>query len=342
MPVQLLAIARNTFSESIRQPIVLVLLVIATLLIVLSIPFSAFTMQDDQRMFLDIGLSTVFIMGTLLAAFLATNVVNREIENGTALTVISKPVGRVPFLLGKYLGVACAILLTMAYMSLVFVLVERHGTMQTVRTPYHLPVIAFGLGTLLIAVAGGAWCNYFYGMVFGSTVLLSAVPLLLAGYTLSLFFRPDFSSDVVAVAFRGDIWTAIAAMTMAILILTAIAVAASTRLGQVMTVAVTLGMFMLGMLSDWMFGRPAQRLQLEFDRLGGDVSFFSGDSLLYHGSSLLHAIVPNFQYFWLADALTQARPIPPAYMLTLGSYAALQIVVALGIGVILFQRREVG
>lgn len=342
MLVQLLAIARNTFFESIRQPIVLVLLVVATLLVVLSIPFSAFTMQDDQRMFLDIGLSTVFVMGTLLAAFIATNVVNREIENGTALTVISKPVGRVPFVLGKYMGVSCAILLAMAYLSLVFVLVERHGTMQTVRTPYHLPVLLFGLGTLIVAVATGAWCNYFYGKVFGSTVLLAAVPMLAIGYVLSLFFKPDFSGDVFMRALRVDIWTAILAMTMAILIITAVAVAASTRLGQVMTVAVTLGVFMLGMLSDWLFGRPADRLEKEFDLAGNSIGFFAPDHLLFLLCKGLYAVVPNFQFFWLSDALTQQRPIPASYILTLLPYGALQIVVVMSLAVILFQRREVG
>ena len=78
---QLLAIARNTFFESIRQPIVLVVLLIATVLLVLSNPLSAFTMADDQHMFIDIGMATVFLFGALLAAFVATSVLVREIEN---------------------------------------------------------------------------------------------------------------------------------------------------------------------------------------------------------------------------------------------------------------------
>ena len=89
---QLLAITRNTFFESIRQPIMLVVLVAATVLIVLSNPLSAFTMDENQRMLVDIGLATVFLAGAVLAAFIATNVLGREIENKTALTVISKPV----------------------------------------------------------------------------------------------------------------------------------------------------------------------------------------------------------------------------------------------------------
>ncbi|MFO0874803.1 MAG: ABC-2 transporter permease [Phycisphaerales bacterium] len=340
MFTQLLAIARNTFYESIRQPVVLVVLTVATLLIVLSNPFAAFTMQDDQRMFVDIGLSTVFICGTLLAAFLATNVVNREIENRTALTVISKPVARMPFVVGKYIGVAGAIVLAVLYMGLVFVLVERHGTLQTVRTPYHLPVILFGLGGLALALAVGVWCNYFYGKVFSSTVLFAATPLLIVGYVLSMLFKADFSADTIARAFRGDLWLAIGSMGIALLVLTAVAVAASTRLGQVLTVAVTLGVFMLGMLSDWLFGRPAAHLAEAVQR--GNLPLTDFMHIKYLAMSALYWIVPNFQVFWLSDAITQGRPIPLAYMSTLVPYGLLQIGAALAIAVALFESREVG
>ncbi|MFM9168945.1 MAG: ABC transporter permease, partial [Phycisphaerales bacterium] len=83
---QLWAIARNTALECLRQPVVLAVMVAGTLLVVMSIPFSGFTLMDDQRMFIDLGLSTVFVCGTLLAAFLATSALSREIEVRTALT----------------------------------------------------------------------------------------------------------------------------------------------------------------------------------------------------------------------------------------------------------------
>ena len=85
---QAFAITRNTFFESIRQPIVFILIVIGTLLIVASGPLSAFTMDEDQRMLVDISLASVFLTGTLLSAFIATSVLGREIESGTVLTVV--------------------------------------------------------------------------------------------------------------------------------------------------------------------------------------------------------------------------------------------------------------
>src|SRR5688572_27041318 len=141
---QTLAIVRNTFLESVRQPIMLVVLFAATIALIMCIPLSAFTMEDDQRMLIDIGLATVFLCGTLLSAFIATNVLGQEIENRTALTVISKPVSRPVFVIGKYFGVAAALTLATIYMSFVFLLMEQHKVLQTARDPIHAPVVVFG------------------------------------------------------------------------------------------------------------------------------------------------------------------------------------------------------
>ena len=160
---QLLAITRNTFFESIRQPIMLVVVISASILIVLSNPLSAFTMDENQRMLVDIGLATVFLAGAVLAAFIATNVLGREIENKTALTVISKPVTRPVFMIGKYLGVAGAMMVASLCMTLVFMLVELHTVIETVKDPVHVPVVIFGLGGALLGLLAATWCNYFYG-----------------------------------------------------------------------------------------------------------------------------------------------------------------------------------
>ena len=114
---QLLAITRNTFFESIRQPVLLVVLVISTILVVLSNPFSAYTLQDDNKMFIDIGLSTIFMGGAILSAFIASNVLSREIDNRTVLTVVSKPVSRPIFVLGKFFGVAGAQILALIFLA---------------------------------------------------------------------------------------------------------------------------------------------------------------------------------------------------------------------------------
>ena len=374
---QILAIIRNTFFESIRQPIMLVLLIIATLAIILSNPLSAFTRENDQRMLIDIGLATIFLCGALLAAFIATNVLGREIHNKTALTVISKPVGRPLFVLGKFLGVAAAMLLATAYMSFVFLLVEQHTVLQTVRDPIHLPVIVFGVGAGVLGLGVGIWCNYFYGKVFSSTVIVVTTPLAGLAYLLSLNFRFDFAVQRIGTHFSLSMWMALAALAVAILMLSAIAIAASTRLGQVLTLVVTLGVFAVGMVSDHFIGRPIRdledlwlqraRLQDQTETVDHEYTIVlesgetepvsvkrevatvplrnfatTGEKFKHAELKTAYAIVPNFQVVWLSDALTQSHKIPAAYTGRAITYGCLQIVAALSVAIILFQRREVG
>lgn len=348
---QFLAIVRNTFQESIRQPVLLVVAVAATLFIVLSNPFATFTLESDQRMFVDIGLSSVFMAGVIGSAFIATNVLTREIENRTVLTVVSKPVPRPLFILGKYIGVAMSIFVLMIFLVLTFMVVEVHGSLETAAAKYHKPVIVFGISGLAIAIGAGVWCNYFYGWAFGATTLVLLVPIAGLVYVLSLVFDREWVPQAISTDFEGQLWIAAGMLFVAILVLCAIAIAASTRLGQVLTLIATCGFFLLGLLSDWLFGRPAALLAKRFE--GGEVDSVSGlaqaplaldgiERLEYWGFSLAHAVVPNFQVFWLADAVNQEHAIPAGYIALTLVYGALLIAAALSIAIILFQRREVG
>lgn len=342
---QLWAIARNTAIECVRQPIALVALVAGTLLIVLSIPFSGFTLMDDQRMFVDIALSTIFTCGTLLAAFLATNAVSREIDSRTALTVVSKPVARPVFVWGKFLGVSAALSACTLFLSLVFMLVEMHGTMPTVSTPYHFPVITIGVLALLATAGAAVWTNYFYGWSFPAAVLGFGVPLLGVGYLLCLLFAKDWTPVSPSAQFEGRIWVAIAMMWLGLCVLASIAVAASTRFGQVVTLGITFGAFVAGLMSDWLIARRLRDLEGMLARLsaeGAPGSALDANHLQVMGLKAAYAAVANFQAFWLSDAIQQKRDIPLSYLAPSAAYGALMIVASMGIAVALFQRREVG
>lgn len=339
---QLWAIARTTYAESIRQPVLMVAITAGTILVILSNPFSGYTLDDDQRLFVDLGLSTIFVIEVVLAAFLATNVLNRELENRTALTVLSKPVARPTFILGKYLGVSGALLTSMVFLGLVFLLAEVHGTLQTVTTPYHQPVLTFGISAVALAVAAGAAANFLYGWAFTSTTVLLGVPLLLLAYVLSLLFDTDWTPHAMSTEFEPDIVVAIASLALGLLMLVAVAIAASTRLGQLPTLATTVVVFLVGLLSDWLFGRPIAALEARFaETAPGDLSMFDASHLLYWACRTAYAVVPNFQIFWLTDAITQGRSIPISYLVLAVPYGLLVIVACLAIASALFQRREI-
>ena len=375
---QILTIARNAFFESIRQPIVLVLVLAATLLLLLASPLSAFTLDNDQRMLIDIGLATVFMIGMLLAIFVASNVLGQEIRNKTTITVVSKPVGRPQFVIGKFLGAALAICLSTFYVALVFVLVDQQDVFQTVRTPVHLPVLLFGVLSIVLGTAIAIWCNYFYGFVFSSTWICVTTPLLCIAYVLVLHFGPDFSTHPIWVSFKPDIWKAIVSILVSVLILGSLAIAVSTRLNQLGTLFVTFILFFVGMMSDAWFGKPAYDIEqawLDRAALEGNVevvehertmlktngdtdvviterlAVVDGISLTQYATGMEYpswigykigsAVVPNFQVLWLTDALTQENVIPTKYVVRTTSYGMLYIVASVAIGIVLFQRREV-
>ncbi|MDP7006536.1 MAG: hypothetical protein QF718_10055 [Phycisphaerales bacterium] len=375
---QIFTIARNAFFESIRQPIVLILALAATLLLLLASPLSAFTMENDQRMLLDIGLATVFMIGMLLAIFIASNVLGKEIHNKTTLTVVSKPVGRPQFVIGKYIGAAIAISLTTIYVALVFVLVEQQEVFQTVRVPIHLPVLAFGVLAFLVGTAVAVWCNYFYSFVFSSTWICVTTPLLAIAYLVVLNFGPDFSTQPIWIAFKPDIWKAVIAILVSVLILGSAAIAVSTRLGQLGTLIVTVVIFFIGMMSDAWFGKPMYDIeQLWLDRAAaegnteliehvrvmkktnGDVDevvterlqpaqgitlsdYATGTEYLrWSGCRIGNAIIPNFQVLWLSDAITQENVIPNRYITKISTYGSFYVITCISLGIILFQRREV-
>jgi len=326
----LLAIARNAFLESIRQPIFAVLLVVGILAMVLNVNLAAFTLEDDNKLLIDLGLSTLFLAGLLLAAFTATGVLTREIENKTVLTVVSKPVPRAAVVAGKYLGVAAAITLAYWVLAVVFLLAVRHRVQTSVRMDetFDLPVLVFSLlfggGATLVAAAA----NYLYRRPFPSVFAASLAIGLSLALGLVWCIDREWAFQSPATDFNPQLMIALGLVLQAILVLAAVAIAASTRLGQVMTLMACVGAFLLGLVSEYFLGTVVS---------GGDRPGWLR-ALLWP----VYAAVPNLQFFWPADALTQGHEITLAYFGTASLYAACVIGALVSLAVLLFQRRDVG
>ncbi|NLG43865.1 MAG: ABC transporter permease subunit [Phycisphaerae bacterium] len=324
---QLLAITRNTFVETTRQPIYSVLLWVAAFWIGFVSPaLAGFTLEvgNDKKVMIDVSLATLLLYGLLASVFSASSVITREIESHTVLTVVSKPVSRPLFLFGKYLGVTGAVLLGYYFLCLVLLMAARHGTMETAAEKFDQPVLVFGLSALAIALIVSAFGNYVYGWHFTSTLMAWAVPLVTLALVLVLFIDPQWKAQSPSKDF-GDFQLIYAQISVfcGVLILTAFAVALATRFSLIVTLMFCAAIFLLGLLSDYYFGGPA----------------LEGRGPLY---SLLYAAVPNFQYFWLGDPITQQLTIPGRQVAAVAGYASLYALAVLALGVSLFQTREVG
>ncbi len=111
-------IARATTKESIRQPIFILLLGIGTVLLVINTFVPFFTMGDDVKMLKECGLSTILISGLLLAVWTASTGIASEIEGKTTMTLLSKPINRRQFIVGKYIGIMNTVLALIIPMSI--------------------------------------------------------------------------------------------------------------------------------------------------------------------------------------------------------------------------------
>jgi ABC-type transport system involved in multi-copper enzyme maturation permease subunit len=102
-------IARATTKEAIRQPLFPLLMALALLVLVTNTFVPFFSFGEDYRMLIDCGLATILICGLLLAVWTSSTSIADEIEGKTAMTLLSKPINRRQFVLGKFVGIMVAV-----------------------------------------------------------------------------------------------------------------------------------------------------------------------------------------------------------------------------------------
>jgi ABC-type transport system involved in multi-copper enzyme maturation permease subunit len=314
--------------EAIRQPIFIVLVLGGLLAMVCNVNLAAFTMGEDEKLLVDLGLSTLFLVGLLLAAFTASSVLSKEIENKTVLTVVSKPVTRAAVIVGKFLGVAAALGVGYYVLTLAFLMAVRHKPQMGMGSGeiYDGPVLTFSLLFGLLALLTAGLLNYLYRRPFPSTLTACLAVLLTVAVGICSCLARDWWLQSPLTDFNPQLFYAVGLVFLAILVLSAAAIAASTRVNQVITLLICCGLFLLGLVSEFFLGR----------------SLADDASLLTRLLAPFYLAVPNLQVFWAADALAQGHAITPEYFASVAAYAAVLITALLSLAILLFQRRDVG
>ncbi len=105
------AVAMAAYREACRQPMFWLIILASTALIWFSVGIPYFTFGDDYKMMKQIGFDVVMLSAVLFGVLAASMSISEEIEGRTAVTLMSKPVNRRQFLIGKYLGILMACLL---------------------------------------------------------------------------------------------------------------------------------------------------------------------------------------------------------------------------------------
>ena len=320
MLLKALTIAGNAFRETLRQPVFCVVLGVAAAAIALTPTFSMFTLMDSVKLVQDMGLSTILLAGLLLAVLSASHVVSEEIRGRTALMVMARPVGRGQFVLGKFLGIAAAQLVAAYVLMLVLVMTVRIGVPEAAYTKLDNALIWGEVGALLVTLLVAVAANYFFDKPFPSAVSWAAVVVFSLVFVAYGFFDKELKPVPYLSAYSADTMRACMVLFPTVLILTAAAVACATRLSLVLSIVGCSVFYIVGILSDYMFGR------------------FAAKSLV---AAVPYAVLPNFQVFWMGDALSVETTIPWSYVTRSLGYGAVYTAALVLLAMFLFETREI-
>lgn len=115
-----IAVAKNTFRETIRDKILYNLVFFALVLIGSSVLLGTLTIGEQARIVNDLGLAAINLVSVIIAIFVGIGLVSREIERRTIYTILARPIARVQFVLGRYIGLAGIVILNVAIMFAMF------------------------------------------------------------------------------------------------------------------------------------------------------------------------------------------------------------------------------
>ena len=181
------AIALHNFKESVRDRVLYNLVLFALLMIGAAILFGSISVGIERAILVNLGLSSISIFGLLISIFIGIGLVAKEIEKRTIYNILSKPVWRAEFILGKYFGLLLTLAVNTAIMTAGFYLALLYQDHRLERADL-APLEAIYLILLQLA------------LVVALALLFSCVstPILSALFTFCFFFAGHFLADLRA------------------------------------------------------------------------------------------------------------------------------------------------
>lgn len=185
------AIAHNTVREAVRNRVLYALLFFALVLIGTGVLLSTLSYVERERILQDVGLAAIRFFALMIAIFVGIGLLHKEVDRRTIFTILSKPIGRGEFLIGKYFGLVATLVLQIGVMALCFAFVS----VMTGAPLGGAYAAAFGLIAVQIAV------------VVATATFFSAftTPMLAAFFTGGLALIGHLSRDLRNLGAQSDV-----------------------------------------------------------------------------------------------------------------------------------------
>jgi ABC-type transport system involved in multi-copper enzyme maturation permease subunit len=211
------AVAANTFRESIRDKVLVTLLVFAVLVMGSARVIQPLALGEEGKVVKDFGLSAITLFCVLIAILVGGRIVYKEVEKRTIYIMLSKPVRRWEFILGKYLGLMAVLAVSLVVMTVVFYLIlllTRVGApayllwavLMTLCQLAVLTAVAVLFSTFATPITGAVFtfAVYFVGNLTRDLRLLAAMspsPVVKVVSQVLYYILPNFSNFNI----RGDV-----------------------------------------------------------------------------------------------------------------------------------------
>jgi hypothetical protein len=301
LPTKMMAVAQAAYKETIRQPLFWFLLIFMIAVMTLSIFLPYYTFGEDLKMLKELQLSGILLPPLILTLFTAAISVSEEIEGRTAVTLLSKPVARRDFLIGKYIGILAAALL------MILILTIFMGWSINIKVDYENLMDDESMKRDEL--------SYLYALADVRNIATKFPEIIQNGvvYVLRIFMVIELLSACPFCHFCQ------------VAIMTAITVALATRLPFVLNLFICLGIFFIGNLV------PVLKNQ------AGDIP------LVRFVAELFGFLLPSLNVFKIESALASGIIYIPwtTYTLQVGVHALIYVCIAMFIGLLLFEDRDV-
>jgi Cu-processing system permease protein len=179
-------VAGAVFKESVRDRVPYSMVVFASLLIAASYLISQLTAGQDIKIIKDLGLAAISWFGLLIAVFIGIGLVSKEVERRSVFAVLTKPLSREQFVLGKYFGLVMTLLVNLAVMTMAFY------------------AVLFYFDVTTSAYTKSAWPAPAMDPRLGLAVLLTVAELMIVT-AIALFFS-TFSSPLLSALLTFGLW----------------------------------------------------------------------------------------------------------------------------------------
>jgi len=182
---RILAIAANTFREAVRDRVLYNLIAFALLMSGAAILVGQISLDIERLVVVNLGLTAVSLFGVVIAIFIGIGLVAKEIDKRTLYTVLSRPVRRWEFIVGKFFGLVGTLVVNTIFMA-----VGVFGALLYVAHHFSRPD-----GWLFVAL-------YFIVLEFLIVTSLAllfssfSTPLMSAIFAFSLFVIGSFAEDL--------------------------------------------------------------------------------------------------------------------------------------------------